>query len=179
MGLNLLTSVKNETLGLEEHGLLKDFTPSQAIIVLDSHISPGTPVHVVIKTFAFDGEVLSCERMDNQFEAHVYVNESIEPSSRKTQRFPVRISASVFASGIAEPIPATIVDISGDGVGIDLPVHFPEESIIVLESEAALAFGIVRYARQLPQSCFRIGLKVYRIIPKSSGLSIRVGPILD
>lgn len=168
MGLNLPAFVKNPTLGLEKAGVLKDFTPSQAIILLESHISPGTSVYVAIDTFAFDGEVLSCESCDDRFEAHVYVNDSVEASSRKTPRFPVKISASVFATGVTAPIPATVVDISGEGLGIDLPTHFPEETIIAVESEANMAFGIVRYARPLPEGGFRIGVRVYRIIPRQA-----------
>ena len=156
MGLNLPVSVASPTLGLEKPGVLKDFTPSQAIIILESHISPGTSVYVTIDTFAFDGEVLSCERCDDRFEAHVYVNDSVEASSRKTPRFPVKISASVFASGVASPIAATIVDISGEGLGIDLSIDFLEESIIAVESKANIAFGIVRYSRQLPEGGFEL-----------------------
>ena len=168
IGLNLPASVTNPTLGLEKTGVVKDFTASQAVIVLETHISPGTSVYVAIKTFAFDGEVLSCEQCDDRFEAHIYVNDSVEASSRRSLRFPVRLSASVVATGVAAPIPATIVDISGEGLGIDLPVHFAEESIIAVESEGNLAFGIVRYARQLPEGGFRIGVRVFRILPKQA-----------
>ncbi len=166
VGFNLRASLTNPAIGLERSGILKDFTPSQAVIILESHISPGTSVYVDINAYAFDGEVLSCQQCDHRFEAHIYVNDSVETSSRKSLRFPVRLSASVVASGISDPIPATIVDISGDGLGVDLPTHFPEESILAVESEANLAFGIVRYSRPLAEGGFRTGVRVYRIIPR-------------
>ena len=164
--LHLRASVTNPSLGLDKSCVLKDFTPSQAILVLDANIPPGTPVYVVINEFAFDGEVLYCEPHHNSFEAHVYVNDAAEASTRKTLRFPVRISGSVFESSGPTPIPATIVDISGDGLGIELPVHLPEESLLAVESEANMAFGIVRYSRELPDGRVRLGIRLYRIIPK-------------
>jgi len=163
-GLNLAVSVTSPTWEVGMAAVIKEFTPSEAIIVLDGMISPGTVVNVVIDAFGFDGEVLYCERRGDQYEAHVYRNDPDKTGSRRTRRFPVQIPGRVFAPGMAAPLPVTIVDISGEGLGIELATHLPTAKTVAVESESNVAFGIVRFSRRLSEGRVRVGVLLHQII---------------
>jgi len=59
-----------------------------------------------------------------------------------------------------------IVDISGDGVGLELPVGLPFEATIAIESESNIALGLVRYHREISPERFRVGAQLHHIIGK-------------
>jgi len=169
-GLNLAVSVTSPGWKVGITAVIKDFKPSEAIIAVDSLISPGTAVNVAIDAFAFNGEVLYCERRGARYEAHVYRSDTDKAGSRRTPRFPVQIPGRVFAPGRATPIPVTIVDISGEGLGIELASHLPTAKTVAVESESNVAFGIVRFSRRLSKDRVRVGVLLHQIIRKQAAV---------
>src|SRR5581483_10091442 len=133
-------------------GVIKDFTPGEATLILDGFISQGTSVSVDIGSCSFDGKTLYCERKVASYEVHVSIDDLDETGLRRTPRFPVSISARVSAAGLATPATARIVDVSGDGLGIELSISVPPESIVAVESQSNVAFGIVRHSREIKQT---------------------------
>jgi hypothetical protein len=149
-------------------GVVEGFTPGETTILLEGLVSQGTLVKVEMGAFAFHGEVLFCERRADKYEAHISINDVDESGLRRTPRFPVSIAGTVFAAPLAAPTPATIVDISGDGLGIELPVHLPAQTNIAVESESNVAFGAVRFSRALPAGGFRIGVELHHIVQREA-----------
>jgi hypothetical protein len=178
-GLNLPASVTNPTWGIGISGVIEDFTPGEAKLALETQISQGTAVTVQIRAFRFDGDILYCEPRGDRYEVHVSINDLDETGLRRTPRFPVNIPGVVFSPCVAVPTKATIVDLSGDGMGIELGIPLLTLSNVAIESESNVAFGIVRFSRELSPGLFRIGVQLHHIVQKQPSESVvRTNPSL-
>jgi len=179
-GFRLPASITNSSWGVGMAGVLVDFTPGEVKLVLEGLVSMGTLVEVHVGGCLFSGEVLFCERREEGFETHVSINDFDESGLRRTPRFPVSLPATVFASDLDSPAPATIVDISGDGLGIEVPAHLTVNTTIAVESESNVALGIVRYSREISPLRFRIGVQLHHIVNKEPAPAVhktRIGLI--
>jgi hypothetical protein len=150
--------------------VMQDFTPGEVILLLDDPIAPGTQVAVQVDTSAFHGEILFCKPSGERWEAHVSFDDADEIGLRRTPRFPVRIPARVFATTSDAPMEGTIVDISGEGVGIELPQSVAVAASIVVQSEETMALGEVRHCRGLSSGLFRVGVLLHHIIKRDREL---------
>ena len=163
-GLNIAAEVTSTMWGAGMSGILTDFTPGEAKLLLEGLVSPETQVQVAVGQFHFDGQVLFCERRNQQFEAHISIDDVDETGLRRTPRFPVHIPAKAFAPALAEPCEATIVDISGDGLGLETTVVLEVGSNVAVESDATLALGIVRFSREISPGHARVGVQLHHIV---------------
>jgi hypothetical protein len=165
-GFNLAVAITNASWGVAMAGTFQDFAPGEAKVVLEGLVSPGTLVDVQIGSCGFSGEVLFCERRAAGFETHISISDFDETGLRRTPRFPVTLPCVVSSGSLEGPANATILDISGDGLGIEVSAQIPTNSTIAVESESNVALGIVRYSREISPASCRIGVQLHHIVNK-------------
>jgi hypothetical protein len=171
-GLNLTVTVTHPSWGIGMTGELEDFTIGEVRLVLEGLVSMGTLVDVHVGGGTFAGEVLYCQRRGNRFETHISINDFDESGLRRTPRFPVKVACMVSAASLETPTIATIVDISGDGLGIELSADLPINATIAVESESTLALGVVRYSRRSIPQLFRVGVQLHHIVNKTTAPTV-------
>jgi len=186
-GLNLAAHVMAPSWGLGIAGLVADFTPGEATLILEDLVAEGTPVTVQFNAFNFDGEILFCRPRGSRYEVHVSINDVDGMGRRRTPRFPVSIPARVFACGLEAALQTKIVDLSEEGLGLEVPSELAIDEIIAVESETNTAFGVVRHCRETSPGLFRVGIQLHHVmrrepVPeksrKESGLMSKVGACL-
>ena len=169
-GLRLDARVTSPTWEIGLTAQVHDFTPGEVILLLDDEITAGTRVMVQVETCSFAGDILFCEPHGARWEAHISFDDVDATGLRRTPRFPVSIPSRVFSAASDDPIEGRIVDISGEGLGIELPHELPMQSNIAVQSEENTALGVVRHCRPLPSGLFRCGVQLHHIVRKDPDL---------
>jgi hypothetical protein len=170
MFINLAIRVTPFSGSISVVGIIQDFTPGEVSILLEKCVPVGSPVTVMFKDARFEGEVLYCEPKEGQFQTNVRFRDSGESGLRRTPRFTVRLAAEVFPQNAADSLRATITDISGNGLGLDVPLPVTVGGPIIVESERNIAFGVVRYCGERSGSIFHAGVELHHVIEKKSGV---------
>lgn len=169
-GLQMEARVTAHTWEIGLSAVVHDFTPGEVILLLDDQIAAGTHVTIELNKASFHGEILFCSPSGTRFEAHVSFDDVDETGLRRTPRFPVKLPARVFASSTDVPLDGTIVDVSGEGLGIELTVPIPKQTNIAVQSEENTALGVVRHCREIPGGLFRAGVQLHHIVKKDPEL---------
>jgi hypothetical protein len=165
-GLGLEARVTSPTWEVGFVGVMQDFTPGEVILLLSERIAPGTHVTIRVSTACFHGEILFCNPEGSVWETHVSFDDVDATGLRRTPRFPVRIPARAFIRGHEGPIEGWILDVSGEGLGMELPKPVPVHSNIAVQSEESMALGEVRHCRELSSGRFRVGVSFHHIMGK-------------
>jgi PilZ domain len=169
-GIQMEARVTSHTWEIGLSAVVHDFTPGEVILLVDDKIAEGTHVTIQLNTCSFTGVILFCEPVGARWEAHVSFDDVDATGLRRTPRFPVRIPARVFSASIDAPLEGTIVDISGEGLGIELPSALPLLANIAIQSEENTALGVVRHCRELSSGLFRTGVHLHHIVRKDLDL---------
>src|SRR3984885_14454216 len=143
-GLQMQARVTAPTWEIGLSGLVHDFTPGEVILILDDNIAAGTRVTIQINMSSFVGDILYCSPSGSRWEAHVSFDDVDATGLRRTPRFPVSIPARIFfnASGTSASegtVEARIIDISGDGLGVELAVALPKDANTAVQTEESTA----------------------------------------
>jgi hypothetical protein len=165
--MNLAISLTPFSSSISIAGEIQDFTPGEVSVLLEQYVPVGSSVALKFKNATFDGEVLYCQAKEGQYQTNVRFTDSAETGLRSTPRFSVKLSAQVFARNSSDPIPATIIDISGAGLGLELPFPLSVGDPVAVESEVNIAFGVVRHCREHLEHVFRAGLQLHHVIQKT------------
>jgi hypothetical protein len=169
-GLQMQARVTSTTWEIGLSAVVQDFTPGEVILLLDDQVGEGTHVTVQLNTCSFDGVILFCELSGSHYEAHVSFDDVDATGLRRTPRFPVSIPAKVFSSASEVPLQGKIVDVSGEGLGIELSEPLPKQTNIAVQSEENTALGVVRHCRELSAGVFRAGVQLHHIVRKDPEL---------
>jgi hypothetical protein len=146
-------------------GLLEGFTPGEVTILLNEPIDEQRMVTVRLNSFTFEGHTLYCRPRQNQFEAHVSIDDIEENGLRRAPRFPVNLPAQLFLSQ-TEPLAITIIDISSVGLGMELSVPVETGQPVAVASGSVFVFAIIRHCRQLSAGVFRAGAEMHHLLQK-------------
>jgi hypothetical protein len=169
-GLQMQARVTAHTWEIGLSAVIQDFTPGEVILLVDDQIASSTHVTIQMNNASFDGVVLFCSPSGSSWEAHVSFDDVDATGLRRTPRFPVSIPARVFSSATDAPLEGRIVDISGEGLGIELPEVLPMQANIAVQSEENTALGVVRHCRELAAGGFRVGVQLHHIVRKDPEL---------
>jgi hypothetical protein len=169
-GVGLEVRVKSPTWEVGVGAILQDFTPGEVILLLDDPITAKTHVAVQVDTCSFHGDILYCKPSGSRWEAHVSFDDVDASGLRRSPRFPVRIPARLFASGSSGPTDAMILDISGDGLGVEIGRAVPAQANVAVQSEDAVALGHVRHCREVGPRVFRAGILLQHIMKRDGEL---------
>jgi hypothetical protein len=169
-GLQMEARVTAPTWEIGLSAVVQDFTPGEVILMLDDQIAAGTRVTIQLNTASFTGDILFCAPSGSGFEAHVSFDDVDATGLRRTPRFPVSIPARVFSSAGDIPLEGKIVDVSGEGLGIELATPLPMQTNIAVQSEENIALGVVRHCREISSGLFRAGVQLHHIVRKDPDL---------
>ena len=169
-GLQMEARVTAPTWEIGLSAVVQDFTPGEVILLLEDQIAAGTRVTIQLNTASFTGDILFCAPSGSRYEAHVSFDDVDATGLRRTPRFPVKIPARVFSATSDGPLEGTIVDVSGEGLGIELAVTLPMHTNIAVQSEENIALGVVRHCRTLSSGLFRAGVQLHHIVRKDPEL---------
>jgi hypothetical protein len=147
-------------------GVLEGFTPGEVTISLDEPVSEQRMVTVHLNSFMFEGQTLYCRPRQDRFEVHISIDDVETNGLRRTPRFPVKLPAKLFLPH-AEPVAITIIDISSDGLGIELPVLVETGQPIAIASGSVFVFATVRHCRQLSEGIFRGGAEMHHLFEQN------------
>lgn len=166
MSLGLKVRVTMPDAGFVFEGVMQHFVAGEASILLDHRFVKGTPVRVEFQGFQFEGEILFCEPKDDLYDTHIVIADVDETGVRRDPRYVFNLPARLYPPRGEEPVDAKLVDISRNGLGLESPMNLEVGETVAVESQANLAFGIVRHSRQLGSESYRAGLHVYNVITK-------------
>jgi hypothetical protein len=147
-------------------GVLESFTPGEVTVLINEPVSEQRTVGVHINSFTFEGQTLYCRPRQNQYEAHISIDDVEGTGLRRAPRFPVKLPAQLFLSR-TEPVAITIVDISSDGLGIELPVSVETGQPIAVASGSVFVFAIIRHCRQLSAGIYRAGAEMHHLLQEN------------
>jgi hypothetical protein len=167
--LNLSVEVTPLEQGLRALGVLEHFAAGEVSMMLDRPVLHGAKVRVRFRNAGFLGEVVFCEPKGELYEAHVMIAESDALGMRRTVRFPVDMPAQVLSAKPGESPDARIVDISAEGMGLELLFAPVVGETVAIESESSIAFVIIRHCVQLPNGRFRAGGEMLHVAGKTAG----------
>jgi hypothetical protein len=145
-------------------GILETFTPGEVTVSVEEMIPEQRLVTVQFDLFEFAGETLFCRPKSHGYEAHITIDDA-ENGLRKEPRFPVKLAGQMFAPH-SDPIPVTIVDISREGLGIELPMAVEVDQPIAILSGAVFVFATVRFCRSLPGNTFHAGVEMRHVLQR-------------
>jgi hypothetical protein len=169
-GLQLEARVTAYTWEIGLAALVQDFTPGEVVLLLDDQIAAGTRVTIQLNNASFTGDILFCAPSGSRYEAHVSFDDVDATGLRRTPRFPVNIPARVFSSASDVPMEGKIVDVSGEGLGIELAAPLPAQAHVAVQSEENTALGVVRHCREISSGLFRAGVQLHHIVRKDPEL---------
>lgn len=146
-------------------GVLEGFAPGEVGILLKEPLCEQRAVTVHLQSFVFEGQTLCCRPRQDQYETHISIDDVEQIGLRRAPRFPVKLSAQLFLPH-ASPLAITILDISSDGLGIELPVPVETGQPIAIATGSIFVFAVVRHCRQVSASLFRAGIEMHHLFEK-------------
>ena len=147
-------------------GVLEGFTPGEVMILLSEPVVEQRMVTVQLNAFVFEGETLYCRPRQDRFEVHISIDDVQSSGLRRAPRFPVKIPAKLFLPHV-EPVAISIVDISSDGLGIELPISVEMGQPIAIATGSVFVFATVRHCRQLSEGIFRGGAEMHHLFERN------------
>jgi PilZ domain len=169
-GVGLEVWVKSPTWEVGVAAVLHDFTPGEVILLMEDPVEAKTHVAVRANTCSFYGDVLYCKPSGTRWEAHVSFDDVDASGLRRSPRFPVHIPARLFASG-SVPVEAMILDISGEGLGVEMGQGVAAQATVAVQSEDAVALGHVRHCREIKPGVFRAGILIQHIMKRDAPMA--------
>jgi hypothetical protein len=157
--------------GFTVAGILEGFTPGEVTVSLPERMSEQREVRVHLNSFVFDGETLYCQLKDGRYEAHITIDDVEETGLRSARRFPVRLPARMFPPH-GSPVDIAIVDISGDGLGIELAVPVEVGQPIAIANGSAFVFAVVAHCRPVAEGVFRAGVEMQHVFERCAEVPV-------
>lgn len=148
-------------------GIIQDFLPGEMSVLFEEPLQRYLRVWLEFNGIHVEGEVLNSRPAGDKYEIHIVLYDTDENGRRRSLRFPVRIPARVYCPGNEIPVRATIVDVSAEGLGIEIVCAIAPEQVIAVDSDASLCFGTVRHCRPLEQG-FHAGVQLLSVIAKEA-----------
>lgn len=142
--------------------VLESFTPGEVTVTLNEPMSEHRLVSVQMNSFVFEGETLFCAPRERGYEAHITINDAGARGMRRSPRFPVNFAGQLFSTQ-ADGVAITIVDISRDGLGLELPLPLESGQPIAISTGSVFIFAVVRHCRPAPQGLFRAGVEMHHL----------------
>lgn len=149
-------------------GFIESFVPGEVSLFLNCLLADHTPVTVEFKGAHLEGEIVSSLPLNGGYKTNILVYDDSEAGGqRRAPRFPVILPAQVYGCGSNVPLKATIVDISREGLGLDIRERLDIDTTIAVETESCTAFGVVRHCRPLARDRFRAGVSMVYVMHKA------------
>jgi hypothetical protein len=160
--LGLQVRVVDFLSGYTVSGVLEGFTPGEVTVMLGEPMSEQRTVSIELNSFVFEGETLYCGAKQGGYEIHISINDVGRTGMRRSPRFPVSFPGHLF-SARANAVAITIVDISREGLGVEVPVQLDPGQPIAISTGSVFVFAVVRHCRPAPRGLFRAGVEMHHL----------------
>jgi hypothetical protein len=147
-------------------GFIEEISLGAASLVSEGPIDQETVIRITRNDATLDGEVIWCRPDTACYRMNVLVYDGDESGKRRAPRFPVELKAHVHVKGTNETIKGQIVDVSSDGLGLEVPISLRIDETTAIETESCITFGLVRYCRRTKADVYRIGIAMQNVMPK-------------
>ena len=148
-------------------GIIHDIQPHALSILVKQPLAEGS-VSVEFGAVARYAEIVSCRPKAGKYELSVVLANIRKRDLRGTERYPLTQEVQVQAASLDSPLSATVVDLSMQGVGLELIAPLRPGEVITIESDSSVGFGIVRHCTPLVDGRFQVGVEVFHIMPKDA-----------
>jgi len=149
-------------------GFILSFVPGEVSILLNCPLADCMPVTVQFKGTHLDGEILSSFPVTGGYKTNILVYDSEPGSQRRTPRFPVLLPAKIHCGATDAPLDGVVIDISKEGLGLELCGPLSVDATIAIETSSCTTFGLVRHCRQVARNRFRIGVSMVHVMRRMS-----------
>lgn len=166
-GLSLPLEIVSPALRQPVPGMLQDMVAGAALVAVQHSIPVGTRVDARFNGCQFSGEIGYCRPVDGAFEIHVMLSDSDGSGMRRWPRFPMDLPARVTAPGRSASIQARVVDVSRDGLGMELADAVAVGQTIAIEIPQGTVFGVVRHCRTSGAGGYRAGVEMSQVYSRA------------
>lgn len=175
-GMEVQPSRPDWVIGLDVHvvdflsgytvaGVLEGFTTGEVTVAIGESIPEQRTVMVQFDSFFFEGETLFCRPKDGGgYEAHITIDDVEKNGRRREPRFPIQLAGEMFVPH-SEPVALTVVDMSREGLGIELPIPVEAGQPVAISVGSVFVFAIVRYCRRAG-TLYRAGLEMQHVLQR-------------
>lgn len=145
-------------------GVLESFTTGEVTVAIGELIPEQRTVMVQFDSFFFEGETLFCRPKGSGYEAHITIDDVETNGRRREPRFPIKLAGRMIVP-CSDPVPLTVVDMSREGLGIELPISLEAGQPVAMSAGPVFVFAIVRHCRSAGQ-LYRAGLEIQHVIER-------------
>jgi len=146
-------------------GFLEDVVAGELSLTTAELVMPPAVIRVEFNGCALSGEVICSRPVFGGYRTNVLVYEVDESGQRMSPRFPVILPSLVYSAAEGKPVAANIIDISADGLGLELDIPLLEGETIAIESSACTTLATVRYSRRVAGNRYRAGVSMNHVMP--------------
>jgi PilZ domain len=147
-------------------GVIQDVQTHALSIAVHRPLLKGSTVLIEFGAETRQGEIVSCRRNGNVYQACIVVANTSESDRRTAERFPLTQEVKISSDTRESQLDGEIVDLSAHGIGLEIPTPLEPKEVVTVESVSNVAFGIVRHCRQLDDGRFHAGVEVFHVMPK-------------
>lgn len=148
-------------------GIIHDIQPHGLSILVKQPLATGS-ISVEFGAVARYAEIVSCRPKAGKYELSVVLANINKRDLRGTERYPLTQEVQIHAISLDSPLAATVVDLSMQGVGLELVAPLDPGEIITMEGDSSLGFGIVRHCTPLVDGRFQVGVEIFHVMPKDA-----------
>jgi len=150
------------------NGFIEGFTSGEVALSVDCLIPVHRQVRIEFNGSQLDGEVIGCRATKWGFRANILIYDFDEAGLRRTPRFPVLLEARLYEAGTGDPVDACIVDISSDGLGIELAKTLVVDEMVAIETASSTTFATVKHCKPLSVGRYRAGVSMLYVMRKQA-----------
>ena len=148
-------------------GIIQNIQPHGLSILVKQPLAEGS-ISVEFGAVARYAEIVSCQPKAGKYELSVVLANINKRDLRGTERYPLTQEVQVQAVSLYSPLAATVVDLSMQGVGLEMATPLRPGEIITLEGDSSVGFGIVRHCTPLVDGRFQVGVEIFHVMPKDA-----------
>lgn len=148
-------------------GVIHDIQPHGLSILVKQPLAKGS-VLVEFGRVARYAEIVSCQPKAGKYELSVVLANINKRDLRGAERYPLTQEVQIQRASLDTPLLATVVDLSMQGVGLEMPAPLEPDEIITVENDSSVGFGIVRHCTPLVDGRFQVGVEIFHIMPKDA-----------
>ena len=152
--------------GIHLVGVIETVNAHALSILVHQNLAEGSRVSIEYGAVTGEGEIVSCRPAGSHYRVYIAMAQKNNCDLRADERFPVTEEVRIRTAGWEYELDGLITDLSMRGIGLETPKALATGETVTVESASNVAFGIVRYCRQIPGALFHAGVEVFHVMPK-------------
>jgi len=169
LGFGIPVVMKSSSLNLV--GIIEEIRPHAVSILVREAVAEGTAVSIEFGAVSLESTIITCQPCGSKYLACAVMLDSGECDRRSAERFPVTLEIRIWRAISDSPLDAAVVDVSAQGLGLELSTSLDNGETVMIESASNTAFGVARHCTPLCDGRFHAGVEVFHVMPKEGGTS--------